>query len=165
MSTKQKRTVKKNNAKKVQEKRPTPEQQVAEVGTITTPIPKKKWGGPQEGSGRPRKNIDPEKIRELAADHCTVDEIAAELDCSIGLIYDRFYKDLRIGHERGQLSLKRRMHQKAMAGDTTMLIWLSKQRLGYKERQPEEVGNVQFNIIIKDFSKSSDVQEIKADST
>src|SRR5277367_5740053 len=83
-------------------------------------------------NGRKKKEIDPEQVFRLAHIHCTADEIAAVLGCNRSVIYDRFSDVLHKGHEDGQMSIKRKMHEKAFAGagDTTMLIWLSKQRLG-----------------------------------
>ena len=46
---------------------------------------KKKFGGPQEGSGRPLKQIDPDQVYKLALIHCTAKEIAAVLQRRRGL--------------------------------------------------------------------------------
>jgi hypothetical protein len=106
-------------------------------------------------NGRKKKNIDPAQVFRLAHIHCTVNEIASVLGCAVSVIYERFPEQLRRGHEEGQMSLKRKMHEKAFAGvgDTTMLIWLSKQRLGYKEKQPEEATQLHFNVYVNEVPK------------
>lgn len=103
--------------------------------------------------GRPKKEIDPEQVFRLAHIHCTVNEIASVLDCNPDTIYARFSEVLRRGHEDGQMSLKRKMHEVAFNGDTKMLIWLSKQRLGYKDVMPEEVAQVTFNVYTNEVPK------------
>jgi hypothetical protein len=105
--------------------------------------------------GRPKKAITEKEVFDLAKIHCTASEIASTLNCAISVIYDRFPEALRRGHEEGQQSLKRKMHEKAFAGngDTTMLIWLSKQRLGYKERHPEEATQINFNVFVNEVPK------------
>ncbi len=106
-------------------------------------------------TGRPKVQITAQQVYDLAKIHCTADEISACLNCHTSVIYDSFSESLRKGHQDGQQSLKRKMHEKAFAGngDTTMLIWLSKQRLGYKERQPEEATQINFNVFINEVPK------------
>jgi len=104
-------------------------------------------------NGRHKLDIDPASVFELAKIHCTAEEIASVLKCHRDTIYARFSDVLRAGHEEGQMSLKRKMHEKAMSGDTQMLIWLSKQRLGYKDKQPEEATQVNFNVYVNEVPK------------
>jgi hypothetical protein len=105
--------------------------------------------------GRPKVTITAQQVYDLAKIHCTADEISACLNCAASVIFDRFSEPLRRGHQDGQQSLKRKMHEKAFSGsgDTTMLIWLSKQRLGYKDRQPEEQTQINFNVFINEVPK------------
>lgn len=105
--------------------------------------------------GRPKVVVSYEAVYDLALIHCTADEIAATLRCDRAVIYEKFVDALRRGHEEGQKSLKRKMHEKAFAGngDTTMLIWLSKQRLGYKDKQPEEAMQINFNVFVNEIPK------------
>ncbi len=105
--------------------------------------------------GRPKVQITAQQVYDLAKIHCTANEISASLNCATSVIYDHFSESLRRGHEDGQMSLKRKMHEKAFAGngDTTMLIWLSKQRLGYKDKQPEEQTQINFNVFINEVPK------------
>lgn len=103
--------------------------------------------------GRPLKQITDEQVYKLGLIHCTVDEIAAHLDCHKSVIYDRFSEALQRGHRDGQQSMKRKMHEIAMNGDVKMLIWLSKQRLGYKDTMPEEAQIVNFNVVVNEVPK------------
>ena len=105
--------------------------------------------------GRPKVMVSYEAVYDLALIHCTVDEIAATLRCDRSVVYERFADALQRGHQEGQQSLKRKMHEKAFAGsgDTAMLIWLSKQRLGYKDRQPEEQTQINFNVYVNEVPK------------
>ncbi len=114
---------------------------------------KKKFGGIQEGAGRPKKEINPDQIYKLALIHCTAQEISSIVGCAKSVIYDRFSDVLQKGHEEGQMSLKRKMHEVAMAGDTKMLIWLSKQRLGYKDVQPLDATQISFNIQVNEIPR------------
>lgn len=107
----------------------------------------------KDKGGRPKSNIDPDQVLKLAQIHCTATEIASVLGCHRDTIYARFSDVLRKGHEEGQMSLKRKMHEKAMSGDTSMLIWLSKQRLGYKDKQPEEATQIHFNVHVNEVPK------------
>lgn len=110
---------------------------------------------PMGKAGRPTKPIDPKMVIQLAADHFNVEEIAAHLGTVPSVLYDRFSEELNEGWKRGQGSLKRKMHEKALEGkgDSNMLIWLSKQRLGYRDKQPEEVASVTFNIAVVEVPK------------
>jgi len=105
--------------------------------------------------GRPLKAIDPIQIKRLAEIHCTAAEIASVIGCARSVIYERFADVLQQGHEEGQMSLKRKMHEKAFAGDgdTYMLIWLSKQRLGYRDRPIDEQTQTNINVFINEIPK------------
>lgn len=87
--------------------------------------------------GRPKTDLDPELIYKLAVIHCTAEEIASVFGCHRDTIYARYSDILQRGHKEGAMSLKRTMHAVAEAGDVKMLIWLSKQRCGYKEPKVE----------------------------
>jgi AraC-like DNA-binding protein len=89
---------------------------------------------------RPRKKIDADMVRKLAAIDCTIAEIAATLDCSRDTLERRFRDVIDQGRERGKVSLRRRQFELASSGNATMLIWLGKQRLGQKDTQEVEHG-------------------------
>lgn len=94
---------------------------------------------------RPRKKIEPEKVKQLASLGLSNEEIAAVLECSHDTIERRFKKEMRAGRDRRNASLKRKQYEVAMAGNATMLIWLGKQYLDQSDklevRDPEEVAD------------------------
>jgi AraC-like DNA-binding protein len=85
--------------------------------------------------GRPRKNIDPAQVEELASIDCSYAEMAAVLGCNESTLTRRFAQAIERGRNRGKTSLKRKQFELAMAGDRTMLVWLGKVRLGQRETQ------------------------------
>jgi hypothetical protein len=82
---------------------------------------------------RPKKNIDPEQVKKLAAIQCSYAEMAAVLGCDESTLTRRFAQVIKEGREQGKMSLKRKQYEVAMAGNCTMLIWLGKNILGQKE--------------------------------
>jgi hypothetical protein len=97
---------------------------------------------------RPKLQIDPADVEALAAVHCTVAEIAAELDCSKRTLETRFCAAIEKGRERAKTSLKRAQFRVALDGNPAMLIWLGKQYLGQADRSEMKV----------DLSKASDAE-------
>jgi hypothetical protein len=85
---------------------------------------------------RPKLKIDPEKVKQLAMINCSYAEIAAVLDCDESTLTRRFAQVIKKGRESGKMSLKRAMWKKAVTeGNVVMQIWLSKQMLGYTDKQ------------------------------
>lgn len=84
--------------------------------------------------GRPRKELDEEKIKALAAIQCTMTEIAAVMGCHIDTLRDNYSNVIKEGQENGRMSLRRSMFKSAQGGNVTAQIWLSKQHLGMKDK-------------------------------
>lgn len=103
--------------------------------------------------GRPLAVIDEAKLEELAALDYSAEELAAELDVHLDTIYARFSETLKKGRMKGNGSLKRRIFQKAMDGDIGALIWLSKNRFGYRDKQPDEAVQIHFNVFTTEVPK------------
>ena len=79
---------------------------------------------------RARKPVDKDLIYKLATIHCTNKEIASIVGIHIDSL-QRFYKDIiAAGRESGKGRLRRKMWEQALAGNVTMMIWLSKNHLG-----------------------------------
>jgi hypothetical protein len=97
-----------------------------------------------------KKTIDSKLLMQLAAEDCTADEIGAVFGVHADHIYSYFKKELDAGREIGKVSLKRKMFASAMNGNVAMLIWLSKQKLGYKDRQPEEATQIHFHVKVNE---------------
>lgn len=81
-------------------------------------------------------DLDVDQMKKLAAMQCTFDEIAAWFGCSRSTLYAREdYREI-IEQERlkAHASMRRSMFQAALDGDRQMMIWLSKQYLGMREK-------------------------------
>lgn len=88
---------------------------------------------------RPKKNIDPDQVRRLAMINCSNAEIASVVGCSTDTIERRFAAVIKEGREQGRSSLKRMMWEAAQKGNITMMIFLSKQMLGYSDKLTQQV--------------------------
>jgi hypothetical protein len=86
---------------------------------------------------RPKLEIDPEQVENMAAIGCTVDEMATILGCSGRTLQKRFFTPIERGRSRLNRSLRRKQAEMALNGNVTMLIWLGKQYLGQRERIDE----------------------------
>lgn len=85
---------------------------------------------------RPKFIIDYEQVVKLAGIHCTQQEIATFLGCSVDTLLrdEKFCELYKKGLEVGKMSLRRLQWKKAQDGNTTMLIWLGKNLLGQKDK-------------------------------
>ena len=96
--------------------------------------------------GRPKFQIDYVTVEKLAHIHCTKQEIASFLGCSVDTLdrdanFEVYYKK---GLDGGKMSL-RRMQFKLAEKNSAMAIFLGKQYLGQKdviEEQNVELGKV-----------------------
>ena len=109
----------------------------------------------QKKLGRPLASITYDQVRDLAALQCTIDEMAHVLKVNRDTIYARFSDALEEGRAQGNISIRRKMFWRAMeafngTGDTQMLIWLSKQYLGHKDRSQDEVLSINFNVSVNE---------------
>lgn len=100
-------------------------------------------------------DVNAESVYRLGLIHCTANEVAAVLNVNVAVIRHRFMADLLRGHEEGAMSIKRKIHEKALsgAGDTQLLIFLSKQRCGYRDRMPDEAPNLSFTVYVDQVPK------------
>ena len=87
---------------------------------------------------RPRKEIDEDKLEQLASLGLSNGEIAAVLDCCPDTIERNYRKTLDWGREKRNASLRRKQYEIAIAGNPTMLIWLGKQFLGQSDKIQQE---------------------------
>ena len=89
--------------------------------------------------GRPKFQIDYEQVEKLAKIHCTQEEIASILGCSVDTLQrdDKFCGVYKNGISNGKMSLRRKQWAAVEEGNTTMLIWLGKQYLGQREPPKE----------------------------
>jgi hypothetical protein len=105
--------------------------------------------------GRPLLDIDEQQVRALAAINCTMVEIASVVGCSVDTLEKRFADIIKEGRATGRSSLRRYMWEAVQKGNITMMIWLSKNMLGYGERVINETSteNEQSKLVI-DFGDS-----------
>jgi hypothetical protein len=98
---------------------------------------------PKKGAGRPEIELDLAQIERLAQIHCTDEEIAAVVGCSVDTLARRKVNDpdfmamLQRGKGRGRMALRRLQWQRANGGSDTMLIWLGKQLLGQRDKSDQ----------------------------
>jgi hypothetical protein len=118
--------------------------------------------GPAKGTGgRPIKPIDWVEAERLALMQCTQKEIASWYHVTYETLVERYEKEFgdtfSSWYEKhsanGKSSLRRRMYKAAMDGNVTMMIWLSKQMLGMRDRIDEVTD--QKPVIIKNKDGSS----------
>lgn len=90
----------------------------------------------------PKKlNIDLKQVEEMAEEFCTQDEIAEDMGFAQNVFSRR--KDVHAAFVRGKntarMSLRHMMFRAAKGGDRTMMIFLAKNELGYRDAPPPEV--------------------------
>lgn len=101
--------------------------------------------------GRPKLQLDKEQIKELAKIHCTMEEIAAVMKCSVNTLERGFGDIIKEAKKEGKTSLRRYMWLNAKKGNTAMQIWLSKNLLGMHEPQVIEVVREEAKGIFNDW--------------
>lgn len=97
-----------------------------------------------ENVGRPKSEIDWDKVDDLLIADCSGVEIAANLGINPATLYDRCFTDKGIlfsqysqeMKSKGDSLLRKAQLDKALTGDNTMMVWLGKNRL--KQRDKEE---------------------------
>jgi hypothetical protein len=94
---------------------------------------------------RPKKQIDPKIVQDLAALGCKTNEIAVTLGCSTDTLERRFAAELSKGRENLRISLRRWQLEAAKKGNVAMLIWLGKQMLGQTEKV-EQTSEVKAHV-------------------
>jgi DNA-binding CsgD family transcriptional regulator len=85
--------------------------------------------------GRPSKvdEIDREVVWKLACMQCTLREIADVIGVNHETIRRHFSDLIEKGRSVGKKSLRRAQFEKALNGDTRLLVWLGKQYLGQQD--------------------------------
>jgi hypothetical protein len=77
-------------------------------------------------AGRPPKPVDREVVIKLARLHITQEDIARWFGVTRNVISERFGEDIKLAQAETRARLRRKMLEQALAGNTTMLIWLGK---------------------------------------
>lgn len=105
--------------------------------------------------GRPKKPIDFDEMDKLLNIQATLNEIAGWFDCSEDTIEKRikdekgmtFTDYASLKRAGGKIALRRKQFQKAMDGDTQMLIFLGKVSLGQNDNNRDYGQPVKIEII------------------
>jgi hypothetical protein len=96
--------------------------------------------------GRPRLDVSPAQVRELAAGMHTQAGIAARLGISHDTLQRRLESpELKAAYEEGRelccAEVRDLQMEAARAGNVTMLIWLGKQLLGQRDSIDQTIGS------------------------
>ena len=90
---------------------------------------------------RKKAEIDLEQVEEMASEFCTQEEIAMDMGFCRELFSRR--PDIKGAFERGKngakMSLRHMMYNAARSGDRTMMVFLAKNELNYKDNPTPEV--------------------------
>ncbi len=97
---------------------------------------------------RPPIDIDENLVRKLARIHCTMDEIAMIVGCSVDTLERRFADTIKAARSRGKMSLRRWQWKSARLGNTGMLVWLGKQYLDQKDQIEQVVDDKRIKFLI-----------------
>lgn len=90
--------------------------------------------------GRPPKDLDEQRVDQLAYQGCRNSEIAYILGVDDMTIAHRFSTILTKARARRRAELRMKQFEKAMQGDTTMLIWLGKNELKQTDKAEQKLG-------------------------
>jgi hypothetical protein len=115
---------------------------------------------PAKKVGRPKVDIDWDKVGKMLEAGASAEGIAATIGCDRAVLYRRCETDNKVPFTtfsqekkaKGDELLRTKQFQVAMAGDKTMLIWLGKQRLDQREKSETELnvkGNIEVESVIK----------------
>lgn len=88
---------------------------------------------------RPRKQIDPLQVEQLAGYGCIPEEIAAVLDANVRTVQRRFATSIKKGHRKLHSLLKRELVKQAVKGNSAALIFALKVYCGFKEPRDDAV--------------------------
>ena len=99
--------------------------------------------------GRPNKKVDEKVIANLSQIGCTQEEIGSVVGISARTLQRRFSDLVEENKNIGKASLRKRMWASALKGNPNMMIWLSKNYLGMKDRTVQETVVEPLPLIIE----------------
>ena len=99
--------------------------------------------------GRPNKKVDEKVIANLSQIGCTQEEIGSVVGISARTLQRRFSDLVEDNKNIGKASLRKRMWSSALKGNPNMMIWLSKNYLGMKDRTVQETVVEPLPLIIE----------------
>jgi len=84
---------------------------------------------------RPKVPLDEDAIAQMALDGAKNTDIADRLGVDEGTIRKGYSEILRKKRAERRMNLRRKQYEKAIRGDTVMLIWLGKNELDQSDKQ------------------------------
>jgi len=108
--------------------------------------------------GRPNKKVDEKIIANLSQIGCTQEEIGSVVGISARTLQRRFSDLVEDNKNIGKASLRKRMWQSALKGNPNMMVWLSKNYLGMKDRTVQETVVEPLPLIIE--AKAEEVKDL-----
>ena len=99
--------------------------------------------------GRPKLNIDGDKISGWISYGATVREIADVENCSEDHIHTVFRDKITKGKAQRNIRLRKAQFELALSGNCSMLIWLGKQYLGQKDAPTPDRGSLPKGFSVK----------------
>jgi len=108
--------------------------------------------------GRPNKKVDEKVIANLSQIGCTQEEIGSVVGISARTLQRRFSDLVDDNKNIGKASLRKRMWASALKGNPNMMIWLSKNYLGMKDRTVQETIVEPLPLIIE--AKAEEIQDL-----
>lgn len=104
--------------------------------------------------GQPKKELDRDKLYLLCQTLLPVETIAAVMECGKDVIYTQYADVLQSARENRKSSLSQAMWYAALVEKSEkMMIWLSKQHLGYRDTFAEEITPNAFTININEIPR------------
>jgi len=107
--------------------------------------------------GRPNKKVDEKVIANLSQIGCTQEEIGSVVGISARTLQRRFSDLVEENKNIGKASLRKRMWSSALKGNPNMMIWLSKNYLGMKDRTVQETIVEPLPLIIE--AKAEEIED------
>ena len=112
----------------------------------------------QSKVGRPKTEVDVEILKNLASIGCPTYEIASVMNVSARTLKRNFAEIIDQYKERGKASLRKKMFDKAVKKDNTMMqIFLSKNYLGMSDKVQQTNVTEPLPLIID--AKAEDVDQ------
>jgi AraC-like DNA-binding protein len=102
-------------------------------------------------TGRPRIEVDLAKLHELARLGCTLAEMATQVGCSRDTLERRYRQHIEAGRASGDVELRRKQFELALAGDQRMLVHLGRTRLGQVEKDAVAAEQQRVEVIVQSF--------------
>ena len=108
--------------------------------------------------GRPKKDLDKDVIAKLSQIGCTQEEIGSVVGISARTLQRRYADLIEVNKNKGKASLRKRMWQSALKGNPNMMVWLSKNYLGMKDRTVQETVVEPLPLIIE--ARAEEVKDL-----